>query len=97
MMTEKSIDTVEVFLEEIRKVSSSRFQKKKQDYVYKNYAKLLTQKNEKEGQEEPDIGREANEIAKEANKKIAYGSFLVLIISVIVGLMALGGVYLSVK
>ena len=88
MMTETNMDTVEIFLEEIRKVPSSGFQNLKQDYVYNCYAKLLSQ-NEKEWQEEPDIEREVSEIAKEANKKILYRSSLVLIISVIVGLVDL--------
>ena len=95
MRTEESIDTVELFLEEIRKVPSSGFQKLKQDYVYNCYAKRLSQMNEKEWLEEPDIEREVNEIAKEANKKIVYRSSLVLTISMIVGLMAFSSVILS--
>ena len=89
-MTDESTETVELFLEEIRKAERLRFQKEKQDYVHNCYAKLLSEINEKEWQEEPDIEREVNEIAKETNKKILYRSSLVLIILVIVGLMDLG-------
>lgn len=88
--SKRAIDSLsfEEMLQEVVKGRSSRFQGEKHDYLVARYALLQKQEKDEQKQRELELGTEANEIAKAANKTSSK-AYQMSVFSVIIAVLAL--------